>query len=137
MSYPGERELYETIRKNAAAYIALSEQSRNLADAGKTADASHILLDGDAVKAYNTAADAVEADVALNDKAAAEEGELATRLAHRLLIGICVMMTITTLLCAGIGAGLTRLIKREFPRLCRGGSSSLTFAGVHPRNSER
>jgi DNA-binding response OmpR family regulator len=30
-----------------------------------------------------------------------------------------------------------RLIKREFPRLCRGGSSSLTFAGVHPRNSER
>jgi len=29
------------------------------------------------------------------------------------------------------------LIKREFPRLCRGGSSSLTFAGVHPRNSER
>jgi len=29
------------------------------------------------------------------------------------------------------------LIEREFPRLCRGGSSSLTFAGVHPRNSER
>ncbi len=24
------------------------------------------------------------------------------------------------------------LIKREFPRLCRGGSSSLTFAGVGP-----
>ena len=29
------------------------------------------------------------------------------------------------------------LIQREFPRHCRGGSSSLTFAGVHPRNSER
>jgi hypothetical protein len=26
----------------------------------------------------------------------------------------------------------TRLISREFPRLCRGGSSSLTFPGVHP-----
>ena len=25
---------------------------------------------------------------------------------------------------------------REFPRLCRGGSSSLTFAGVHPGNSK-
>jgi len=32
---------------------------------------------------------------------------------------------------------VTHLIQREFPRLCRGGSSSLTFAGVHPRNSER
>jgi len=29
------------------------------------------------------------------------------------------------------------LIQWEFPRLCRGGSSSLTFAGVHPRDSER
>jgi hypothetical protein len=35
-----------------------------------------------------------------------------------------------------VGAGSV-LIKREIPRLCRGGSSSLTFAGVHPRNSER
>ena len=26
---------------------------------------------------------------------------------------------------------------REFPRLCRGGSNSLTFPGVHPRNSKR
>ena len=25
----------------------------------------------------------------------------------------------------------------EIPRLCRGGSSSLTFTGVHPRNSKR
>ena len=33
--------------------------------------------------------------------------------------------------------GNTTLIKWEFPRLCRGGSSSLTFTGVHPRNSER
>jgi FkbH-like protein len=32
---------------------------------------------------------------------------------------------------------LQGLIKWEFPRLCRGGSSSLTFTGVHPRNSER
>jgi 5-carboxymethyl-2-hydroxymuconate isomerase len=29
------------------------------------------------------------------------------------------------------------LMYREIPRLCRGGSSSLTFTGVHPGNSER
>ena len=27
---------------------------------------------------------------------------------------------------------LTRLMHWEFPRLCRGGSRSLTFSGVHP-----
>jgi hypothetical protein len=30
-----------------------------------------------------------------------------------------------------------RLKGEEIPRLCRGGSSSLTFTGVHPRNSKR
>src|SRR5271157_110342 len=29
------------------------------------------------------------------------------------------------------------LMKREFPRLCRGGTRSLTDPGVHPRNSRR
>jgi len=110
VSYPGEQKLYETIRQNTAAYIGFSEQSRNLADAGKTADASHMLLTGDAVKAYNAAADAVEADVALNSKAAAEEGARSTRLVHALWIGICVVMAITMLLCSAIGVGLTRFI---------------------------
>jgi len=110
VSQPGERKLYETIRQNTAAYIALSEQSRNLADAGKTADASRILLTGDAVKVYNAAADAVEADVALNDRAATEEGSRSTRLVHALRVGICVVMAISMLLCAGIGVSLTRFI---------------------------
>jgi methyl-accepting chemotaxis protein len=110
VSYPGERELYETIRQNATAYIALSDRSRELAQAGKTADASRMLATGDAVKVYNAAADAVEADVALNDREAAEQGALSTRLVHTLLIGISVVMTITMLLCAGVGASLTRLI---------------------------
>jgi len=110
VSDPEERKLYETIRQNTATYIEFSERSRNLADAGKTADASQILLTGDAVKAYNNAADAVEADVALNSRAAAEEGARSTRLVHALWIGIGVVMAITMLLCAGIGVSLTRLI---------------------------
>jgi methyl-accepting chemotaxis protein len=110
VSYPGEKELYQAIRDNAAAYIALSDQSRQLADTGKTQDASRLLLTGDAVKAYNAAADAVEADVALNDKIGAEEGARSTRLVHTLLIAICAVMAITMLLCAGIGFSLTRFI---------------------------
>ena len=43
---------------------------------------------------------------------------------------------VTVVSSSGKEATIT-LIQWEFPRLCRGGSSSLTFAGVHPRNSER
>ncbi len=110
VSYQGERELYETIRQNAAAYIAFSEQSRQLVDAGKPEEASKLLLYGDAVKVYNAAADAVEADVALNTKMGSEEGARAARLAHTLLWVICIVMAVTVMLCAGVGMGLTRLI---------------------------
>jgi len=37
-----------------------------------------------------------------------------------------------------IGSAIVQeLMKWEFPRLCRGGTQSLTDTGVHPRNSER
>lgn len=110
ISSPQERELYETIRTNAAAYIAFSEQSRKLADSGDAAGASKLLLYGDAVKAYNATADAVEADVALNNKDGIAEGAGASQLVRTLLIVICVVMAFTVLMCAVIGAALTRLI---------------------------
>jgi methyl-accepting chemotaxis protein len=110
LSSARERELYETIHRNAAAYIAISEQCRKLADAGKAADASRLLLAGEGVKTYNAAADAVEADVVLNDTAAAEQGANSIRLVNTLLIEIFVVMAMTMLSCVGIGVGLTRLI---------------------------
>jgi methyl-accepting chemotaxis protein len=110
VSYPGEREFFDSIRRNAAAYVALSEQSRKLADAGNTEEASRLLLTGDAVKTYNAAADAVEADVALNNKVASEKSADSARLARTVLIAISAVTALTMLLCGAIGAGLTRLI---------------------------
>jgi methyl-accepting chemotaxis protein len=109
-AHPGERELYEAIRQNAAAYIALSEQSRQLGEGGNMADASKLLLYGDAVKTYNAAADAVEADVALNNKMSNEEGARTTQMARTLIFVICGVMAIAVLLCAVIGIALTRMI---------------------------
>jgi methyl-accepting chemotaxis protein len=110
VSSPGERELYESIRQNAAAYIELSDQSRHLAESGKMQEASHLLLFGDAVKVYNAVTDAVEADVKLNKQAGADQGAQTTRLIHTMLFVICTVIVIAVLLCAGIGATLTRLI---------------------------
>ncbi len=110
VSYQGERELYQAIRNNAAAYIALSDQSRQLAADGKPEEASKLLLYGEAVKFYNAAADAVEADVALNSKRGADVSARTVQLVRTLLIAICGVMGFTVLLSAVIGASLTRLI---------------------------
>ena len=109
-THPGERELYEAIRQNAAAYISLSDQSRQLGDAGKSEDASKLLLYGDAVKAYNAATDAVEADVELNNKMSVEQGARTTQLVRTSIFVVCSVMAISVLLCAVIGARLTRMI---------------------------
>jgi methyl-accepting chemotaxis protein len=107
---PEERSLYDAISRNAANYIALSDRSRELADGGNVQAAAQLLLYGDAVKAYNAAADAVEADGALSNKLGADEGANATRLGHTLVAGICVLMAITVLLCGVIGTVLTRMV---------------------------
>ena len=43
-TYPGEKELFDAIDKNASAYIALSDKSKSLTDAGDSAGASKVLL---------------------------------------------------------------------------------------------
>ena len=110
VAHPDERELYEAIQQNATAYIALSDQSRQLGEGGKVEEASKLLLYGDAVKAYNAAADAVEADVALNNKMSMEQGARTTQMARTLIFVICGVMAIAVLLCAVIGIALTRMI---------------------------
>jgi methyl-accepting chemotaxis protein len=110
VSYPGEQQLLDSIRQNAATYIKLSDQSRELADAGKGEDSAHLLTGSEAQKSYNAAVDAVETDVALNNKLGAEEGVHTVQLIHRILVVSCVLMAITVLLCAIIGRVLTRLI---------------------------
>jgi methyl-accepting chemotaxis protein len=110
VTHPGEREFFDAIRQNAAAYIALSEQSRQLGDTGKTEDASKLLLYGDAVKEYNAAADAVEADVELNNKISIEQGTRTTQVVRTSIFVICGVMALAVLLCAVIGARLTRMI---------------------------
>jgi methyl-accepting chemotaxis protein len=105
-----ERDLYRVISSNAGTYIALSDRSRTLADAGQMDAASQLLLLGDAVKSYNTAVDAVETDVVLNNKQGTDEGERAIALSHKVVISTSVLMAIAVLLCAVIGTVLTRLI---------------------------
>ncbi|MGD0829638.1 MAG: methyl-accepting chemotaxis protein [Terracidiphilus sp.] len=107
---PGEPELLAAIRKNAAAYIAFSAQSRQLADSGQMPEAAKLLLQGDAVKVYNAVADAVETDVALNNKIGMDEGARTVQLVHTEILVVSAAMAIALLLCMAIGFVLTRAI---------------------------
>jgi methyl-accepting chemotaxis protein len=109
-TYPGERELYESIRQNSDAYLVLSDQGNELLKAGKKQEALHILIGTDAKKTYNLAVDAIAADIALNKKVAAEEGKSTMHLGRSLVITICILMVVAVLLSAVIGVVLTRLI---------------------------
>jgi len=105
-----ERELYESIRKNTAAYLVLSDQSRALAEGGHADEAGEVLLKGDAVKVFNAAVDAVEADVKLNHEQGEAEGANALAMVHRTMFVICILMGVAVVLCAAIGTVLTRSI---------------------------
>jgi methyl-accepting chemotaxis protein len=110
VSHPGERELYETIRTNAATFLQLSDQYVKLVAAGKIEDARDLQLGPEMKKSFNVASDAVDADVLLNNKMADEVGAHSARLGRSLLFLTIVLMAITVLLCAVIGSVLTRLI---------------------------
>lgn len=110
VSRKDERQFYEAIASNSESYIRLSDQSRKSADAGRTDEASQALLKGDAVKFYNSAVDAVEADVVLLNREAVEEGQHAILIGHQLLLLVGMTMGFAVVLCAAIGFVLTRLI---------------------------
>ena len=105
-----ERELYESIRRNTAAYLVLSDRSRKLAETGHVDEAGETLLQGDAVKVFNAAVDAVEADVKLNQDQGQVEGANALAMAHRAAIAISILLGLVVVLCAAIGTILTRSI---------------------------
>jgi methyl-accepting chemotaxis protein len=110
VSYPGERELYEAIRKNSAAYFAVSNRIWELTASGKKDDAAKLLTGPEARIAHNALRDAVTADLELNDKYGTQDGADVMKLGHNLLLLSIVLVVVTVLLCTGIGMLLMRLI---------------------------
>jgi len=110
VSYPGEREFYDKIRQNTAAYIALGEDAAQLANAGKKEEAARKITSPEATRIYDSASTAVDGDITLNNKFGMLEGAHAIALGHTLLLIAVVVMGIALLLCIVIGMTLTRLI---------------------------
>jgi len=110
VSYPGERELFESLRQNADAYLELDRKEQELVSAGKKAEAQQILVGPEMFKAYVTMMKAADEDINLNSRSSAEEGDQAVRLISRLVVVAVFLVVIAVLLSAFVGMILTRLI---------------------------
>jgi methyl-accepting chemotaxis protein len=107
---PGERETYEVIRNNFAAYINFSDRGYALLAAGKHDEAAKLLFDPESLRVYNVVVSAVEKNIALNDALGTTAGEQTLKRGGVELVAICVLLAVTVGLCALIGTLLTRLI---------------------------
>jgi methyl-accepting chemotaxis protein len=116
VSYPGERELYQKFSASYAQYIDGSNRANALLAASKTGDAMDLLLSQSAMDSTNETVDAVTADFALNAKNGTEESKSATHFSERAMLISVGATALIVLLCALIGAVLTREIA---PRLLK------------------
>jgi methyl-accepting chemotaxis protein len=110
ISYPGEKDLYDGIRKDTTAYFAVWDRVLEIVASDKHDDAENLLLSTDTRNLYDQVSKLIDDDLALNNKMGSEEGAETVQLGHTLLIMSCVLLAITILLCLGIGSFLTRLI---------------------------
>ncbi|MGD0892417.1 MAG: methyl-accepting chemotaxis protein [Terracidiphilus sp.] len=110
VSLPGEQDFYDRIHQNLAAYVELSNQARQQDAGGAKDEALKLILSPQAQKTYNAAADAIEADVSLNNTSGTEDGQKTIHTGKVLLALICIFMAFAVAFCALIGVILTRLI---------------------------
>jgi len=116
ISYPGERELYQTFSTAFAQYQETSDRANALLAAGKARNALDLQTSDAVAASYHEAFAAMDEDLQLNAKAGTEESNGATSASnHAIWISTGVTLLIV-LLCALIGKTLTQEIA---PRLLK------------------
>ena len=109
-SYPGERELYDSIRQNMGGYLEVSDRLVDTLDKGRKDEALQFADSPQVRKLVTDAGQAADADMALNTKFGNETAKDATSLGHTLIVMSAILLAISCALCILIGALFTRLI---------------------------
>jgi len=110
VSYPGEKEIYEAIQHGEKTYMAISNRALDLVNNSKKDEAADLMLSKESADAALAWADAVNADVDLNNKFGKQDGDETIKMGHKLLIWIIVMVVGAVVLSLVIGRTLTRFI---------------------------
>jgi methyl-accepting chemotaxis protein len=117
VSYPGERELYQKFTTSWAQYEDASNRANAFLAASKIGDALDLMTSDAVVSTYHTAFVAIDDDVHLNAKYGTEESTAATESSTRATWINTGATLLIVLLCALIGAVLTREIAPRLGRL--------------------
>jgi methyl-accepting chemotaxis protein len=117
ITYPGERELADTVNQRFAGYLENSARARDAAQSGKADEALKALMLPSATADIDAAQEACDKDAELNANAVNSQGQHALNTGHLLLIAVLCFVLLTVVLSGLTGTVLTRLIA---PRLARG-----------------
>jgi methyl-accepting chemotaxis protein len=110
VSYPGEREAYDTLRQDIAAYMEIGNRAGEQLRAGDSDGARKAITAPQTTPTYDKAVASIDADYSLNEKYGIEEGAAAVKLGHGLLTLIVAVSVAALVLCVLIGLTLTRMI---------------------------
>jgi methyl-accepting chemotaxis protein len=116
ISYPGERELYQTVQSSFAHYKEISDHGIALVDAGKTSDALEALSGDSTALAFQDVLAAINADMALDVKGGSESAVGAATASRRAMWIDAAVSLLIVALSAIIGIVLTRVTA---PRISR------------------
>jgi methyl-accepting chemotaxis protein len=110
VSYPGEKELFESFRNGMRTYMEGSAQIFSLLDGGQRDEVVKVLNDKALRASYQAASDAAEQDMALNMRYGSEHGASVIQAAHWQVLLAAILMAVAIVLCVVVGVVITKLI---------------------------
>ena len=110
VSYPGERELFNTIRDGMATYLGYSDQYIQMIDSGKLEEARNFATSEQTRNLADAVSKAVDQDLELNDRMGKMNGEKAISLVNRSSMLAWITLAVSLGLSCLIGMFLTRSI---------------------------
>ena len=110
VSYPGEKELYESFRDGVDRYIQISDRYIKLIDDGKLEEARHLATGSESVELFDANSKAIDDDQQLNNKAGADTGLGAIQLGKRSSLLVWLTLIGSVLLSVFIGYFFNKLI---------------------------
>jgi len=110
VSYPGERELFNTIRDGMATYLGYSDQYIQMIDSGKLEEARNFATSEQTRNLADAVSKAVDQDLELNDRMGKMNGDKAISLVNRSSMLAWITLAFSLGLSCLIGMFLTRSI---------------------------
>jgi methyl-accepting chemotaxis protein len=110
ISYPGERELYNSFTSEMVQYLALSDEYQSLINTGRTDEARKLITGSKAVDLFDSISKVIEKDLNLNRDFGQQAGSDTLALGKRSSAIVLVTLILAVVLSISVGVILSRMI---------------------------